>query len=1033
MTVEAVLIPAEQAPPAKVARTRMSLAMKFALAFIGLVTLVLVVNGAVNVWLSYQEAKSAAVQVQREKAQAAAERIDLFISGIEQQMGWTTRAEWARVTVEQRRYDFIRLLRQAPAITELIHIGGDGKEQLKLSRLEPDAVGSGADYSGDPRFAGALASKTWFGPVTFRRGSEPYMTIAVSHAGRMPGVTIAEVNLKLIWDVVTSIKVGEGGYAFIVDANGRLVAHPDMSLVLRETDMAAVPKIAKDLARKISSGKNLPGRDIEVSTSLDGKSVLLASAPIARLKWFVFVQLPLSEALAPVYNALGQTGALLGLGIVLASVMGGLLANRMVVPIQRLQAGAERLGAGDLDQRIDIKTGDEIETLGERFNDMAVRLRESYATLEAKVEERTRDLEESLAQQTATADVLKVISRSAFDLQSVLDTLARSACELAGANHSVIYFSRDDAVHAVATFGCTSAFVEFMARTTQKPGQGTAAGRVFLTGEVVIIPDVEADPDYNFGKGPKLGNFRAVLGVPLFREGRVEGAFVFCFLQPGAFSQRQIELTQTFADQAVIAIENSRLFEEVQAKTRDLSEALQQQTATSDILRVISQSPTDARPVFRNIVQTAARLMGCERAFVMLADGESWWNEAAATPEGLSVTYLNSKYPIDASLNFPSRAIISKQLVYLPDWSLLDLPDHQRRVQELTGACSSVHLPFLRGDECIGLLTLTSRRVNPFGPTEITQAESFRDQAMIAIENARLFEEVQTRTSELSASLNDLRATQDRLIQSEKLASLGQLTAGIAHEIKNPLNFINNFSSLSVELLQELQELLASAPIADARREEISDLSRMLSGNLEKVVQHGKRADSIVKNMLLHSREGSGDHRFVGVNALVEESLNLAYHGARAEQPGFNVTIEKRFDPEAGEADLYPQEITRVLLNLISNGFYATAKRKDTEAGAFAPTLSVETEGRRNKVSIKIRDNGTGIPDSVKAKMFNPFFTTKPAGEGTGLGLSLSHDIIVKQHGGTLEVDTELGAYTQFTITLPRKGISGSAEAGASS
>jgi two-component system, NtrC family, sensor kinase len=292
---------------------------------------------------------------------------------------------------------------------------------------------------------------------------------------------------------------------------------------------------------------------------------------------------------------------------------------------------------------------------------------------------------------------------------------------------------------------------------------------------------------------------------------------------------------------------------------------------------------------------------------------------------------------------------------------------------------------------------------------------------VIAIENARLFEQVQTRTRELAASLDDLRTAQDRLVQTEKLASLGQLTAGIAHEIKNPLNFVNNFSALSAELTDELNDLLASAALSDQMRDEVGELTQMLKDNLQKVVQHGKRADSIVKNMLLHSREGSGDHRAADINALLDESLNLAYHGARAEKPNFNITLQRKFDASAGMIEVFPQEITRVLLNLITNGFYAVAQRK-SEAGSsgFDPVLSAATRNLGNHVEIRIRDNGTGIPADVKEKMFNPFFTTKPAGEGTGLGLSMSHDIIVKQHGGTIDVETEPGQFTEFRIVLPR-------------
>ena len=257
--------------------------------------------------------------------------------------------------------------------------------------------------------------------------------------------------------------------------------------------------------------------------------------------------------------------------------------------------------------------------------------------------------------------------------------------------------------------------------------------------------------------------------------------------------------------------------------------------------------------------------------------------------------------------------------------------------------------------------------------------------------------------------------------QTEKLASLGQLTAGIAHEIKNPLNFVNNFSALAIELIGELEEALQAARLDDKVNAQITELADMLKGNLGKVVEHGKRANSIVKNMLLHSRQESGEHRPVDINALVAESLNLAYHGARAAKQGFNITLEQSLDPAAGIVDVFPQEITRVLLNLISNGFYAATKRKaEANSGAYEPTLTAATRNLGDSVEIRIRDNGTGIPAEVRDKMFNPFFTTKPAGEGTGLGLSLSYDIIVKQHGGSIEVDTQPGEFTEFKIVLPR-------------
>jgi GAF domain-containing protein len=651
------------------------------------------------------------------------------------------------------------------------------------------------------------------------------------------------------------------------------------------------------------------------------------------------------------------------------------------------------------------------------FADQAVIAIENVRLFD-EVQAKTRDLQESLAQQTATADVLKVISRSAFDLQAVLDALLASAVQLSGVRGGAIALREGEAMRVRAQSGRDPAYRREMLGRLIPISRGSIAGRVVLSGEIEQIGDVRLDRNFEL---PTDGSF-ARLGVPLVRKGQVEGVIVLVRDEPGPFSSQTIELVKTFADQAVIAIENSSLFNEVQARTRDLSEALQQQTATADVLKVISRSAFDLQAVLTTLAESAQVLCSASFATLSLRDGDAMRlrAESGCTPE--IVDFMRA-HPIRAGREtFTGRVMLSGEPVHVPD-VLTDREYDFGEGPRVGNYRALLAVPLLREGRVEGVFALARPEPIPFTGRQVEMVRAFADQAVIAIENARLFGEVQARTRELSASLDDLRKAQDRLIQSEKLASLGQLTAGIAHEIKNPLNFVNNFSALSRELVGELADVIQSAPLDDVWREEARELIGTIDGNLDKVVQHGKRADSIVKNMLLHSREGSGERSETNINAMVEEALNLAYHGARAEKPGFNVTIVKSLDPGAGDAEVYAQEMTRVLLNLISNGFYATTKRKQSEAdGAYEPTLTATTRDVGKSVEIIIRDNGTGVPNEVKEKMFNPFFTTKPAGEGTGLGLSLSHDIVVKQHGGTLEVSTEPGAYTEFTIALPRAG-----------
>ena len=628
---------------------------------------------------------------------------------------------------------------------------------------------------------------------------------------------------------------------------------------------------------------------------------------------------------------------------------------------------------------------------------VARRRKSSAADANEKIALLTRERDEALEQQTATSEILTVISSSPTNAQPVFDAIAESAARLCEGVFSVVWLYDGDLLHYAASHNFTPEVLDRISNTYPKrPDRSVAAGRAILDGRIAHVPDMLADPAYAHELA-LAGNWRASIAVPMLHDGKSIGAISVGKAEAVPFSERQIQLLTTFADQAVIAIENVRLFNETQ-------EALEQQTATSEVLKVISSSPGELQPVFGTILENATRI--CEARFgtLNLYDGDAFH----------SVALHNPPPPFATRRGEVIRIVHVADVEADPDYALTE-------ARKIGGFRTVLGVPLMREGTPIGIIMLTRSKMRPFTDKQIELVTTFADQAAIAIENVRLFESVEARTRELAKSLEDLRTAQDRLVQTEKLASLGQLTAGIAHEIKNPLNFVNNFSAISVELIDELQETMRGMQIDEKRRAEINERTDMLRGNLDKVVQHGKRADAIVKNMLLHSRQSSGERRPIDINTLVEESLNLAYHGARAEKQGFNITLERSFDPAAGEVDLFPQEITRVLLNLISNGFYAATKRKaEANGGNYEPTLAATTKNLGDSVEIRIRDNGTGIPPEVKEKMFNPFFTTKPVGEGTGLGLSISHDIIVKQHGGSIEVDTQPGEFTEFRIVLPR-------------
>jgi signal transduction histidine kinase/CheY-like chemotaxis protein len=976
--------PAEISAP----KTRRRLFAKYVALFVAVVCVALLSNGIFDVFFYYQEHKASLIRIQREQAEAAAAKIGQFVKEIESQLGWTTQLPWSAGSIEQRRFDALRLLRQVPAITELAQLDATGKERLRVSRLAMDVVASGADLSNDPKFAEAVARKVYYGPVYFRRESEPYMTLAIAGTRRDAGVSVAEVNLKLIWDVVSQIRVGERGHAYVVDAQGRLIAHPDISLVLRNTDMSKLAQVRA--ARASASGgagtSDNPTETVQEAENIEGRKVLTAYAPVAPLGWLMFVELPAEEAYAPLYAALQRLAFVLLGALGFAVLAGMFLAGRMVGPIQALQTGAARIGRGDLSQRIAIKTGDELEALADQFNDMAGQLQESYAGLEKKVEQRTHELTESLEQQTATSEVLGVISRSSGDLAPVFETILANATRICEAEFGTMFLYEAGAFRVVAQKDAPRAYIERWSSepvlvVTDHPSVPLA--RLAKTREVQHIPNVALEQAYIERDPPFVGlvdlaGARTLIAVPMLKESELIGAIAIFRQEIRPFTDKQIELVSNFASQAVIAIENVRLLTELRARTDELGQSVEELRALGEVTQAVN-STLDLQTVLSTIVAKAVQLSDTDAGSIYVHD-EAQQEFQLQANYGMSDDLIAAlkDHHVDISGAVADTAKQGEP-IQVPDMRA-EPPIPANELMLHAGYRARLLVPLMRFNEVMGALVVRRKAPGEFSKTTIDLLRTFAAQSVLAIQNARLFQEIEEKGHQLEL------ASQHK----------SQFVASMSHELRTPLNAIIGLTEMMVTNAARFGTEKAAEPLKRVHRagqhllgliNQVLDLSKIEAGKLEL------------------------NPESVNLAPLIDEVVGTARQ--LAQQNKNNLVVEAQ--EKLGALTVDPMRLRQILLNLLSNAC------KFTSQGEVKLRVRKVADGR-NWVEFAVADTGIGMTPEQQAKLFEEFTqadsSTARRYGGTGLGLAITRKL-ARMMGGDVTVASEPGKGSVFTVRLP--------------
>lgn len=972
-------------PKFKGARRRGRLVRHYFLISVILLGGGLVSSGALEVYFRYRENHESVNLLQQEVAQGAAFKTDQFIQQIETALRIATKSpEIARKGLSPEfQAELTRLLLVTPAIEEAMAVDLTGRIRVQVSRFRAMLPADREERPPEAAFKTVKEGRSFHGPVYFARGSEPYSSIAVPierFAGELIGILWAKVNLKYIWEIIQDVKIGKTGYAYIVTRPGDLVAHPDLSLVLGRYNLAHLDPVR---AAFQSNSLTEKGRSLN-GESFRGSKVFASYALIPSLDWAVIIEQPLDEAYAPLYASMVRTSSLLLIGLGMALLASVLVAGRVVGPLEALRWGVERIGRGDLNFRLHIKTGDEIEILAEEFNKMTGDLQEAYTDLEQKVAERTQELSETLERQTAIAEMLRVMAKSLTNLPDLLDAMIANAVRLAHAKGGVIRLYNDAGLLPFVAHHRDDGPSSFDFRTvTLRPDEESATTRAVRERKPVHVRDIENELHY---RGP-LAEIpsRTVLAVPMLREGVPIGAIVIFRDVVEPFTDRQIELVTTFADQAVIAIQNVHLFQELQTRTSDLARSVEKLKALGEVSQAVSSS-LDLRTVLTSVVSHAVRLSGSDNGGIYEYDEETHELLLRATNK-LSSELIEAieEVRIPPNDTVVGRTIATRAPVQISDvWAE---PLHPLRdILERMGTRALLGVPLMREETVVGALIVGRRAPGEFPKETVDLIQTYASQSVLAIQNARLFRDIKEQRHRLEFA-------NERLKELDKLKSA--FLSNVSHELRTPLAAVK---SLIVNMLDGVTGTLNDKQVryVTGIKESTERLTRLINDMLDlSVIEKGRTQLKPAHFSLTQLLDEVADD----LRPTAEEKL------IRLEAPSVNEAVTVWADRD---------KIAQVLTNLIGNAVKFTSAQGEVN-------ISVHTNGAA-WVEVSVADSGPGIAPEEANRIFDEFYQIRQAGEkksrGVGLGLAISKKL-VEMHGGKIWVETIAGKGSTFFFTVP--------------